>query len=200
MTEPNPMVIYPYDLEEPIPLTIDENPTTIDENAQNITEGVPNAPNITVGTPRPRRRRGYPSDRQTRIMKIALKLAEINGYNEDLNVKRADGTFNTRSNLVKLLNISQTNARGTDGIPEIIRLLHLAKIDPNIIINENMKSRLLEMNNSQINSSRPPPPQNVSRTKEAFGSKIIKSAKRKRLDNGEHSSSKNWSIPFDSDS
>jgi len=162
-SDARPMVVLPYDLQQ--------NPNDDDEGNQ------PNPP-IENSYEKAVREKMKPrptinhNDRQTRIIKIALKLAQINGFNDDLNVKREDGTFNTNSNIAKLLSLTQIRVKNVEGMPELIRLLHQAKIDPNYIVNEMVRSRLLELRNTGIveaeprrpHTPPPPPPPSPNRS------------------------------------
>ena len=139
MDDVNPMVVLPYDLAN--------NQFGSGENKESQT---------MYSRPISNDNRG--DDKQTRILKIALKLARIDGFNDDLNVKAEDGSFITNSNLARLLNISQSKVKDIRGMQELIRLLFIAQIDPNYILNEFVKSKLLELHNRQTDEPRPPSP------------------------------------------
>ena len=94
------------------------------------------------------------SDRQTRYLTMALKLARIGGFNDLLNIRRQDGSFNSNSNIIRLLNLTQTKVRSYDGVDELILLLKEAEIPPDYIINENIRARL-----ERLQTIKPPPPQ-----------------------------------------
>src|SRR6266481_6273360 len=98
MSDLTPMVVYPYDLE------INNNIPITDNNEEPILQ------------PTNKIKRSSQNDRQIRIIKIILKLAQINGFNENLNVKSLDGSYNTNSNISKLLTITQTNVRYVKGM------------------------------------------------------------------------------------
>jgi len=133
------MVVYPYDLE------INNNIPITDNNEEPILQ------------PTNKIKRSSQNDRQIRIIKIILKLAQINGFNENLNVKSLDGSYNTNSNISKLLTITQTNVRYVKGMADLIRLLHLSKVNPDDIINESVRAKLIEMNSaSQISNLNTP--------------------------------------------
>ena len=108
------------------------------------------------------RRVGSRNDRQSRILKIAMKLAKIDSFNEDLQIKNDSGSYNQNSNLAKLLNLTQNTIRKQQGLQDLIRQMFLAKIDPSFIINEAIKSQLLEMmrNGDNSNFGGPSIPQN----------------------------------------
>lgn len=131
------MVVLPYDMEENVRTTTDPIETNIH----------------TLPKTRKNSNKGSVTDRQSRILKIALKLAKINGFNEDLNVIGEDGIFINESNLAKLLNVTQTKIRKLRGMNELIKLLFQVKIDPELIINEMVKQKLHELNNTTSNSS-----------------------------------------------
>jgi hypothetical protein len=81
-------------------------------------------------------------DRLTRILKIILKLASVKGYDEILRVKRDDESYVENSNIISLLNHSMSHGRLLTGLPEFIKLLYDARIDPDLIINENVRAKL----------------------------------------------------------
>lgn len=122
-----PMVVYPYDIEQ--------------NNPEMIGHGEPSPTPLKI------------DDKQTKILKIALKLAKINSFNDDLNIRKQDGTYNANSNVARLLALTQNRVRHVSGMPDLIRELFVAKIDPDLIINEMVKSRLIEL----YSKTNPPP-------------------------------------------
>ena len=127
------MVVLPYDMQG------NEASVQNPSNEQNSREESTRTNRIT--------NRSNPMERQSRILKIALKLANVNGFNENLNILDENGEFVQDSNLAKLLNITQTKIRNVKGMNELIKLFSVAQITPDLIVNEMVKQRLYEINN-----------------------------------------------------
>jgi hypothetical protein len=128
MSDVNSMVILPNDLVE--------NEYETQTGMGQVALDIPNlAPEI-------KNRKNDFMSKQIRILKIALNLAKIDGFNEDLNIKKIDGTYNENSNLAQLLNITQNKVKINPGIEDLIYQMKKAKINPNLIINEIIKSKL----------------------------------------------------------
>jgi hypothetical protein len=82
-------------------------------------------------------------DRFSRMLKIGLKLSNINAFDDDFRIKREDNTVVSNSNLLILLNHLMTNGKVLNGLNELIYLMAKAKIDPELVINENVKAKLI---------------------------------------------------------
>jgi hypothetical protein len=82
-------------------------------------------------------------------MKILLKLAKIDGYDIIGRIRNKNGDFLKGSDLITLINHSMTNGKLLLGESEFIRLLHEAKVEPELIINENVKVKLLNIYNKK---------------------------------------------------
>ena len=132
MSEVKPLVILPFDMSN------DQTGEGLGEENIRISSSV------------------RPIDKITRIIKIALKLAKNDAFDDDLHIKNESGDYNRNSNVAQLLNITQTRIRNIAGMSELIRHMHLAKIDPSYIINEFVRSRLEQLLGS--NPSDPPNP------------------------------------------
>jgi len=202
MSDVNRLVVYPYDLENAS--------TSQQSNQQNNLSGntvpviVNHQPMQTSNPPppvdaftqtekkRPKKDRKT-NDKQMRIIKMSLFLANNQAFNNDLHVKKSDGSFNNKSNISKLLTITQRSVKDTEGIEDLIYQMYLAKISPEWIMNEIVKRRLLELMRTSRpsviidNQDRPRPP------------------KRRRTDNdnvnddyvsNENPDVTNWEIPF----
>src|SRR6266581_5540349 len=81
-------------------------------------------------------------DKTARILKIALKLGSIRGYDDDYRVRREDNTYVSNSNIIALLNHLMSRGRLLNGLSELLPLLIEARVDPELIINENVKAKL----------------------------------------------------------
>src|SRR5882757_3052036 len=84
---------------------------------------------------------------------MVLKLSQINGFNDNFNIRGTDGEYIQNTNIAKLLSLTQHRIRTQKGVPELINLLYEAKIDPNIIHNEGIKAKLLELYSSAPNGN-----------------------------------------------
>lgn len=84
-------------------------------------------------------------DKVHKIILIALKLARHNGYNDDLKLIDEDGNVLERSDLVSLLNHALTHQKLLFGEERFIELLYESNVNPDWIVNENIKSKLLSM-------------------------------------------------------
>ena len=148
MSAIKPVVVLPYDkgqfggvIESPTEELISNDLTA----APAATATAAAAAKGEEGSFKASRNVGNRNDRQSRILKIVLNLAKNDAFNENLNIKNDDGSFNEQTNISKLLNISQKNSRFPKGMTEFIEQLHLAKVDPEYIINQEIKQRLLDM-------------------------------------------------------
>jgi hypothetical protein len=99
----------------------------------------------TTGFRRRRERSTY--DKSARWAKIILKLASINGFDDQLRIKREDNTFVSNSNVIALVNHTLTQAKILTGLPELIKQLHNAHVDPELVINERVKAELYSLIN-----------------------------------------------------
>src|SRR5882757_7264635 len=84
---------------------------------------------------------------------MVLKLSQINGFNDNFNIRGTDGEFIPNTNIAKLLSLTQHRIRTQKGVPELINRLYEAKIDPNIIHNEGIKAKLFELYSSALDEN-----------------------------------------------
>lgn len=92
----------------------------------------------------------YARERQHKFLKIILRLAAINGYDEEGRIKLADGTYMSQSDIVALLQHALSPGRNISGMNEFIALLREAKVSPDLLINETVKSMLLGHSNQKV--------------------------------------------------
>ena len=91
-------------------------------------------------------RRGFANTlEKIRIMKILLKLAKINGYDLVGRVRNKNGSFINDSDLLDLINDAMSHGKLLIGQSEFINLLYEANVEPDLIINENIKAKLLNL-------------------------------------------------------
>lgn len=93
-----------------------------------------------------------------RLIKIALKIAKINSYDDELRIIGHNGEYVEGSNLADLLKYVLTSQKIIIGENEFIKILHDANVDPQWITNENVRARLIGLKNSNIKRKRHPTP------------------------------------------
>ena len=94
-------------------------------------------------------------DKIHRFIKIILKLARSVGYDENLRIKLKSGNYLENSNIVDLLTHAMSAGKILYGENEFIELLHESQVDPDLIINDNVRSKLIEFSNRKNNYVRP---------------------------------------------
>ena len=128
MSDVKAMVVYPFDAEK-------------EQQLHEQTKHVQNDKLIT------KIQQGSGYSNLFHIIRMVLKLSQINGFNDNFNIRGNNGEFIPNTNIAKLLSLTQHRVRSQKGVSELINLLYEAKIDPNIIQNEGIKSKLNEMYN-----------------------------------------------------
>jgi hypothetical protein len=94
--------------------------------------------------------KGHPLiDKFTKQLKIVLKVAKIDGYDGDFRIKDENGHFIYNSNIISLLNDATSISKVLIGYDSFISLLHKANVEPDLIVNENVKARLLQLYQSK---------------------------------------------------
>jgi hypothetical protein len=84
-------------------------------------------------------------DKLTRQIKIILKLAKIGAYDTDLRIRGEGDEFINNSNIINLLADATATSKVLIGYNEFIKLLYEANVEPELIINENVKYQLIRM-------------------------------------------------------
>jgi hypothetical protein len=129
------------------------------ENEQNVPMSdaihTPQAPSFITSAPPSAapmvsKKRNAHFDKLTRLLKIILKLANIEGYNQEGKIKTPSGDYLMHSDIVSLLNHAMTVGRVLIGEQEFIKLLYKAQIEPDLIVNENVKSKLSNLYDTQV--------------------------------------------------
>ena len=94
-------------------------------------------------------------DKIHRFIKIILKLAKNVGYDSEFRIKLNTGKYLERSNVVDLLTHAMSMGKVLYGENEFIELLAKSDVEPDLIINENVKAKLKEYlnKNSRIRNS-----------------------------------------------
>ena len=108
------------------------------DESEKVNENVAEMPLET----RPKRIERSP-DKIRKLLKIALKIARSNAYNEDFQIKDFKGMPISESDITALLNSAISSQKKLVGEEDFIRILYESKVDPTWIVNENMRSKLL---------------------------------------------------------
>ena len=72
-----------------------------------------------------------------------MKLAKLDSYDDLLRIKTRNGNYLDKSNIVDLLTHSMSAGKVLHGEEEFIALLARSGVDPELILNENVKSKLI---------------------------------------------------------
>ena len=139
-------------------------------------------------------------DKIHRFIKIILKLAKFVGYDDDLRIKLKNGDYLEKSNIVDLLTHAMSAGRVLYGEQEFIELLADSHVDPNLIINDNVRMKLIQYinkpkdntNENNTNKSVIEPPKSAKKRKSYDIHDDNTSSKRRKVDYDD--------IPEDSDS
>lgn len=86
--------------------------------------------------------RGSPFIRNTPEYDIVLKLGRIKGYDENRRILGSDGNYIPGSDVSMLMNEAMNPKRVLLGMEEFVKLLAKAKVDPDTILNDNIRSKL----------------------------------------------------------
>ena len=94
-------------------------------------------------------------DKIHRFIKVILKLARTTGYDENLRIKLKNGDYLEKSNIVDLLTNSMSMGKVLHGEKEFIELLASSDVDPDLIINDNVRLKLIQFKNNSKKSYEP---------------------------------------------
>jgi hypothetical protein len=83
------------------------------------------------------------------FIKVILKLAQKYGYDDDLRIKLKNGKYMENTNVVTLLEHAMSDGEVLYGESEFIELLHSSGVSPDLIINKNVRNKLIILKNSQ---------------------------------------------------
>ena len=139
------------------------NPVTIQNETPmtTITQSDPNnnsSDNFNIDKTVKQKRIERDGEKIIRLIKIALKIAKINSYDDELRIIGHNGEYVEGSNLADLLKYVLTSQKIIIGENEFIKILHDANVDPQWITNENVRARLIGLKNSNIKRKRHPTP------------------------------------------
>jgi hypothetical protein len=104
--------------------------------------------NSSVTKVKSQRKRENINDKFKKIMKIILKLAKINGYDVLGRVRNNKGEF-IDSSIISLINNAMTHGKLLLGQNEFISLLKEANVEPDLIYNENVRAKLINIHTNQ---------------------------------------------------
>jgi len=147
MSEIKPMVVYPFDEEK-------------EDQIHSSTP--PQTPPGVLPPPRQLIQFGSGADSIERLILMISPLTEIKAFNKNFNIRGNNGEYIPNTNIAKLLGLTQHRVRSQKGVPEMLRLLYEAKIDPNLILNEAIKAKLIEMNSGRNKFEPQSPPMPAS--------------------------------------
>ena len=109
----------------------------------NAEESEPNAESGTVTIEKFDKIKHKIYDKVHRFIKVISKLAQNDSYDENLRIKSRSGTYLEKTNLVDLLTHSMSIGKVLHGEDDFIALLAKSHVDPELILNENVKSKLI---------------------------------------------------------
>lgn len=87
--------------------------------------------------------------RNTPGLDIALKLGRIKGYDDTRRILSTDGKYISGSDISMLIEEAMTPKRVLVGMDEFIKLLAKANVDPDQILNDNIKKKLISVKNQK---------------------------------------------------
>ena len=184
------MVVLPHDL-------VNEDSATImqtDISNENLNNSNQVNQNRTVkNNTMVKREIGGMKKRQSNILKIALILANKRAYNDKLQIKRRDGSFNQDSDLIKLLGLTQNKVKNITGLYDFIQQLQASKIDPDLILNENIKDKLIAFKDKQ---PKPLINRKINKAKRALNIDLDESTSKFNKKSKKLMNRNSWEIPF----
>ena len=119
-----------------------------------------------------------PKSKLLKQIRVILGLAKIEGYDDSGRIRGEKGIFLPNSDIVSLLNNAMTPGRVLIGQDIFISLLKEAKIPPELIVNDNVRAKLVGLTHS---IPAPPIPEPQIRIETA----VHKSPIKRKIDNEE---------------
>lgn len=123
-------------------------------------------------------------DKLHRFLKIILKIAQYNGYDHELRIKLNDGNYMNKSNIVDLLTHAMSPGKILHGENEFVELLSNSGVDPELIMNDNIKVKLLKFKQRETTPTQEPivitKSNNESEIKTTPSYKIVNKKNKKR--------------------
>ncbi len=142
--------------------------------------------------------------KQNRTDQIMKKLVEVNGYSDTtLQIRDIDGNFIRNTDVEALVGYALKPNRNPKGLEEFVDLLCEARVNPDLIINQHIREKLLRLNTMHnikrtlitpvsTGAYRPPPRSGYSAPPPSQTSAKSASRKRKMETN---KSNQRWFIP-----
>lgn len=99
------------------------------------------------------------NDKLVNSLMIALRLAPLSAYDEQNRIKKLDGSVIENSNIISLITNALSPGKNLLGQEEFVKWLKKADIDPSIIVNENIRVRLMNSvnkHNKEMMTTLPP--------------------------------------------
>jgi hypothetical protein len=84
------------------------------------------------------------------LLLIILKIARINGYDDETRIRGSDGNFIENSNLITLLDYVTSGGKRLVGEEEFFELMKKANVPPELILNENARLKLISLYNQPV--------------------------------------------------
>ena len=84
-------------------------------------------------------------DKPLRLIQVALQLALSGAYDQTLRIKDDSNNFISNTNIVDLLLKAMSPGKFLRGEDEFIALLARSNVDPDLLLNENMRVKLLQL-------------------------------------------------------
>ena len=96
-----------------------------------------------------------------KLLNIVLKIAAHKGYNEEFQIYDRNGDPISNSNIVSLVNYALSHESTKVGESDFVRILFESNVNPNWIINENLRQKLVNYTSTPYNArpSSPTAPQ-----------------------------------------
>lgn len=89
--------------------------------------------------------RQHAFERQRKLLLVILQLAKSNLYSDDLSIKLKNGDHLNSNQFINLLNYSLSPGKAITGIQDFVEILFEAKVTPEMLINENVKTLLRDV-------------------------------------------------------
>lgn len=126
------------------------------------------------------------AEKLSKLLRIILKIAIINGYDDDGRIRDENGDIIYQSDLVSLLQKAMSYEKVLIGRNEFIHLLYKAKVPPDLIVNDDMRTRLLYLYKTSPKSMQSQETQTMTTEsdpiEESYPMDYSESMKRKRDD------------------
>ncbi|KAI1308225.1 hypothetical protein HDE_00463 [Halotydeus destructor] len=93
-------------------------------------------------------------DRQRKLLRLILKLANVQGYNDLDHIRMENGSYMQGSDIVPLIMHALSPGKLITGLKEFVDLLHFAQVTPDMVINENVRAMLQKLYDAKPRTER----------------------------------------------